>query len=54
MITIKDISVIITTFKSDDKIYTCLNSLPNNIKVLIIENSNNEKFKTKIENQYPV
>jgi len=53
MITIKDISVIITTFKSDDKIYTCLNSLPNNIKVLIIENSNNEKFKTKIENQYP-
>ena len=53
MISIKDISVIITTFKSDNKIYPCLNSLPNNIKVFVIENSNNEKFKTKIEQKYP-
>ena len=49
---INDLSVIITTFKSDKKIHACLDSLPKNQRVLIVENSNNEEFKRSIENRY--
>ena len=41
----KDLTIIITTFKSEDKIESCLNSIDSEIKVIIIENSNNKKFK---------
>ena len=47
-----DLSVIITTLKSEEKIYQCLDSLPSNIKVLVIENSNNESLKNSIESTY--
>ena len=50
---IKDLSVIITTFKSENIIKNCLESLPKNIRILIIENSNNYDFKEKIESKYP-
>jgi N-acetylglucosaminyl-diphospho-decaprenol L-rhamnosyltransferase len=48
----KELSIVIVTFKSERKIYDCLDSIPNNIDVKIIENSNNEKFKKNIENRY--
>ena len=35
------ITVVINTFKSEDKIYNCLDSINSNIKVIIVENSNN-------------
>ena len=38
---LKDLSVIITTFKSEDKIYSCLDSIPQNVRIFVIENSNN-------------
>ena len=41
----KELSIVIVTFKSERKIYDCLDSIPNNIDVKIIENSNNEKLK---------
>jgi N-acetylglucosaminyl-diphospho-decaprenol L-rhamnosyltransferase len=47
-----DLTIIITTFKSEDKIDTCLNSIGNDIRVIVIENSNNQKFKNYIENKY--
>ena len=46
------LTIIITTFKSEDKIEGCLNSIDSNIKVIIIENSNNQKFKDYIEKKY--
>jgi|TARA_B100001093_G_C26674857_1_gene947806 N-acetylglucosaminyl-diphospho-decaprenol L-rhamnosyltransferase len=49
---IKDLSVIITTFKSEAKIRSCLNSLPKTLKTYVIENSNNEEFKKEIEKSY--
>ena len=49
---IKDLSVIITTFKSENVIKNCLESLPKNIRILIIENSNNYDFKKNIETKY--
>ena len=41
---IKDISVVITTFKSENKIYTCIDSLPKTIKILVLENSNDDGY----------
>tara|TARA_B100000795_G_C22782038_1_gene432813 strand:- start:1203 stop:2054 length:852 start_codon:yes stop_codon:yes gene_type:complete len=48
----KDLTIIITTFKSEDKIENCLNSIDSSISVIIVENSSNEKFKQDIENKY--
>ena len=48
----KELSIVIVTFKSENKIFSCLDSIPNNINVKIIENSNNQNFKKDIENKY--
>ena len=49
---IKDITVIITTFKSGEKIRNCLNSINREIKVLLIENSNDSNIKKNIEKEF--
>ena len=41
----KDITIIINTFNSDEKIFSCLNSIDKNFNVFVIENSNNSQFK---------
>ena len=40
-----DLTIVINTFNSDEKIYSCLNSINPDYKILVIENSNNFKFK---------
>ena len=50
---LKELTVVIVTFKSDSKIIDCLKSIPSNIKVLIIENSNNENYKKNLEDKFP-
>ena len=47
-----DLTVIINTFNSDEKIYSCLDSIKQDIKILIVENSNNKNFKDTIERKY--
>jgi len=49
---IQDITIVITSFKSDEKIKDCLNSIDNKCKVLLIENSNDIEFKKKIEKDF--
>ena len=39
------ITIVINTFYSEDKIHNCLNSIDNNTKVIVVENSDNIKFK---------
>ena len=46
----KELTVVIVTFKSDEKIINCLKSISTNISVIVVENSNNKDFKKKIEN----
>ena len=48
---LKDLTVVIVTFKSQKNIHSCLN-IPEDINVLVIENSNNEKFKLDLEKKY--
>ena len=45
----KALTIVIVTFKSDEKVINCLNSISNEIPIIIVENSNNKIFKSKIE-----
>jgi len=49
---LKDITVVIATFKSGEKIKKCLNSIDQRTKVLVVENSNNLEFKENLEKKY--
>jgi N-acetylglucosaminyl-diphospho-decaprenol L-rhamnosyltransferase len=47
-----DITFIIVTYKSENIIQNCLNSLPKNSKKIIIENSNNYKLEKDLKSKY--
>ncbi len=49
---IKDITIVIASFKSERKIKSCLNSIDKQAKVLVIENSNNLNFKENLEKEF--
>ena len=46
-----DLTVVIVTFKSEDKIHSCLNSIPKNIRTIIVENSSDENFKELLDSE---
>ncbi len=48
----KDLTIVIVTFKSRGKIFNCLNSIPKDIKVIIVENSNDLSLKKDIETKH--
>jgi len=48
----KDITFIIVTFHSDNVIFDCLNSLPNDSKKIVVENSQNLNLKNILEKKY--
>ncbi len=48
----QNLTAIIVTFKSENVIHKCIQSIGNDIKVLIVENSNSKEFKENIENKY--
>ena len=47
-----DLTVIITSFHSRDKIFSCIESIEKSIKIIVIENSNDEKLKKEIQSKY--
>ncbi len=47
-----DLTVIITSFHSRDKIFSCIESIEKSIKIIVIENSNDEKLKREIQFKY--
>ena len=44
-----DVTAVIVTFKSEHKIFSCIDSIPKNIRVIIVENSNDTNFKKSVE-----
>tara|TARA_B100000700_G_scaffold320271_1_gene417181 strand:- start:1116 stop:2000 length:885 start_codon:yes stop_codon:yes gene_type:complete len=48
----QNLSVIIVSFKSDHVIHKCISSIDKEIEIIVIDNSNNIKFKKSIEEQY--
>tara|TARA_Y100000590_G_scaffold457603_1_gene610605 strand:- start:558 stop:1394 length:837 start_codon:yes stop_codon:yes gene_type:complete len=49
---IKDITIVITSFKSEKKIRNCLNSIDKRCEVINVENSNNQNYKRRIEEEF--
>ena len=47
---LSDITVVIVTFKSEHKIFSCIDSIPNNLKIIVVENSSDKNFKDRVEN----
>jgi GT2 family glycosyltransferase len=46
------LSVVIVSFKSDHVIHDCIQSISDQIKIVIVDNSNDENFKKNIEKKY--
>ena len=47
-----DLTIIIVTFKSEENIEECLKSINQKSKIIVIENSQNHKFKEDIERKF--
>ena len=52
LISRQNLSVIIVSFKSDHVIHQCISSIDKEIEIIVIDNSNNTKFKKNIEEEY--
>ena len=50
--TFDQITIVITSYKSEEKIIKCLKSINNQCKIIIIENSKDLSFKEKIEKAF--
>ena len=48
----QNLSVVIVSFFSDEVIHNCVKSIPEDINIIIVDNSGNKKFKESIEKQY--
>ena len=48
----KDLTVVIVTFNSEAKIINCLKNIPSDVRIIVVENSNNEKLKKDLEYEF--
>ena len=49
---IKDVTIVITSFKSNEIIKNCLNSIDRQYQVILVENSNDLEFKKNLEQEF--
>ena len=52
LVNIDNLTFVITTFKSEETIHSCLDLLPKNVNKIVIENSNNQELKINLEQKY--
>jgi len=48
----QNLTIVIVTLKSENIIDQCIESIDKNIPIIVVENSNNKKFKDKLESKY--
>ena len=48
----QNLTIVIVTLKSEKIIDQCIKSINKNIPIIIVENSNNQKFKDELESKY--
>ena len=48
----QNLSVVIVTLKSEKIIHQCINSINQNIPIIVVEQSDNKNFKDKLEDKY--
>ena len=51
-ISIKNLSVVIVSFHSQEVIDDCIKSISNEIQIIVVENSRNKTVKSTLENKY--
>ena len=49
----QNLSVVIVTLKSEHVIHECIESIDKDISIIVVENSDNLKFKEDLEKKYP-
>ena len=48
----QNLTIIVVSFMSENVIHECIKSIPDEISILIVDNSSDKKFKKNIENTY--
>ena len=48
----QNLTIIIVTLKSENIIHQCIKSIDKNVPIIVVENSNNQKFKDELESKY--
>ena len=48
----QNLSVVIVTLKSEKVVNKCIDSIGQNVPIIVVENSNNHKFKHDLESRY--
>ena len=48
----QNLTIVIVTLKSEQVIHQCINSINDNLPIIVVENSNNERFKKELESKY--
>ena len=48
----QNLTIIIVTLKSENIIHQCIKSIDQNVPIIVVENSNNQKFKDELESKY--
>jgi len=48
----QNLSLVIVTLRSEKVINRCVNSIGQNVPIIVVENSNNQKFKHDLESKY--
>jgi len=48
----QNLSIVIVTFKSEAVVHDCIKSIGSDIEIIVVENSNNKKFKESLEKNY--
>jgi len=48
----QNLSIVIVTLKSENVIYQCIKSINKDIPIIVVENSNDQKFKQNLESKY--
>ena len=48
----QNLSIVIVTLKSEQIIHRCIESINHNIPIIVVENSDNKKFKNNLETNY--
>ena len=48
----QNLTIVIVTLKSENIIHECIKSIDQNMPIIVVENSNNQRFKEQLESKY--
>ena len=48
----QNLSIVVVSYMSDQVIHNCIDSIPSDIQIIVVDNSSSQKFKENIEKKY--